>query len=296
MTGTEAASPLRSIRQPGPPPAERVVAVEGRGLEFPIRLNAGVRLLDGIAQAFAARGFTGGVVEVAELALDPMAYVMPALSATLQHAAYYSETFRPAGGVRLQHGALTFGRRDGAAFFHAHALWREVDGKRCGGHILPDDTVVAEAAEVTGFGFAGGGFRAVLDPETNFKLFEPAAGPAGLQGHVGARAFALRLRPNQDLAGALEGFCAACGIDRARIRGGVGSTIGARFTDGAVVEHFATEVYLRGGLIEPAPGGALRAHLPAGLVDYTGAIAEGVLSRGENPVLMTFEVILEEFQ
>jgi hypothetical protein len=35
------------------------------------------------------------------------------------------------------------------------------------------------------------------------------------------------------------------------------------------------------------------AEIEVGLVDLTGAIAEGRLVRGDNPVLMTLEVVLE---
>ena len=107
------------------------------------------------------------------------------------------------------------------------------------------------------------------------------------------RAFALRLRPNQDFAHGLEAFCRAQGIARARIRGGVGSTIGARFTDGRGVEPFATELTLTNGHIAASAAGALEAQLDIALVDYTGGLAQGRLVRGDNPVLMTMELVLE---
>ena len=116
----------------------------------------------------------------------------------------------------------------------------------------------------------------------------------GLRGIQGtSRAFALRLRPNQDFAGALEAFCRERGIIHAKLHGGVGSTIGARFTDGRAVEPFATEVAVRSGVIAQGTGGTLRAELDIGLVGYTGGIAEGRLMRGDNPVLMTMELVLE---
>jgi predicted DNA-binding protein with PD1-like motif len=107
------------------------------------------------------------------------------------------------------------------------------------------------------------------------------------------RAFALRLRPNQDFARALEGFCRERGIERARLHGGVGSIIGARFEDGRTVEPFATELLVRSGSIVPNASGDLEAALDVALVDYTGAIAQGRLVRGDNPVLMTMELALE---
>ena len=76
-----------------------------------------------------------------------------------------------------------------------------------------------------------------------------------------SRAFALRLRPNQDFAGALEAFCRERGIVSAKIHGGVGSTIGVRFADGRIVEPFATELAIRAGVIAAGAGGALEAEL-----------------------------------
>jgi hypothetical protein len=48
------------------------------------------------------------------------------------------------------------------------------------------------------------------------------------------------------------------------------------------------------GLVEPDADGVLRAEIDAALVDFTGALAEGRLEYGANPVLMTFELILTE--
>jgi len=280
------------IRQPGPAQSPRVLAVEGRGRAFPMRLEAGLPLLEAARQGFAAAGFASGTLSFGPLALSPFAYVIPALSRDGQNAAFYSETFRPAGISRLECGALTFGRRDGGPFFHCHAIWREADGKRSGGHILPDETILAEDATVPAFGIDGALFEANPDPETNFKLFGPVRALATAAD--GARAFALRLRPNQCFHAALEGFCREKGLARAVIHGGVGSLIGSAFEDGRVTEPFATEVCLTRGLVEPDADGVLRAQIDAALVDLTGALAEGRLEHGANPVLMTFELILAE--
>ena len=225
-------------------------------------------------------------------ALGPFAYVMPALSKTGENAAFYSDTFRPAGITRLKTGAMTLGGRDGAPFFHCHALWTEADGRAGGGHILPEETVVAEPFEAEAFGLDGALFAAEPDPETNFKLFGPI--PSAATGaETARRAYALRLRPNQDFAGALEAFCRQRGIISAKLHGGVGSIIGARFADGRTIEPFATEMAVSSGVIASGAGGALEAELDVALVDYTGGLAEGRLTRGDNPVLMTMELVLE---
>ena len=171
-------------------------------------------------------------------------------------------------------------------------VWTETDGNLHGGHILPEESIVAESFEVEAFGIDGAMFTAEPDSETNFKLFGPVA-RTGTNVRAECRAFALRLRPNQDFAAALETFCRQHGILRARIHGGVGSTIGAHFTDGRTVVPFATELAIKAGSVAPGADGTLQAELDVALVDYLGGIAEGRLMRGDNPVLMTMELVLE---
>jgi len=283
---------MRSIKQPGPPAPERIQWVEARGRAFSFTLQAGLPLLEAARRGFAAEGFAGGVLNMKGGALGPLAYVMPALSKTGENAAFYSDTFRPAGVTRLAMGAMTLGDRDGAPFFHCHALWTEADGRAGGGHILPEETVVAEPFEVEAFGIDGAVFTAEPDPETKFKLFGPV--PSAATGtEARSRAYALRLRPNQDFAAALEAFCREQGIARAKLHGGVGSIIGAHFADGRMVEPFATEMAVSSGVISSGADGAPEAKLDVALVDYLGGLAEGRLTRGNNPVLMTMELVLE---
>jgi len=283
---------MRQIKQPGPEVTARIQWVEARGRGFSFTLEAGLPLLEAALRGFAAQGFAGGVLNIRGGTLGPFAYVMPALSRNGENAAFYSETFRPEGHAWLKQATLTLGERDGAPFFHCHGLWLEAHCRVNGGHILPEETMVAEPFEVEAFGIDGAVFKAEPDPETNFKLFGPVA--SSVRGaDTTCRAFALRLRPNQDFAGCLEAFCRAQGIARAKIRGGVGSTIGARFTDGRIVEPFATELTVTAGIIAPGGLGAPEAQLDIALVDYTGGLAEGRLVRGDNPVLMTMELVLE---
>ncbi|QPF94943.1 PCC domain-containing protein [Bradyrhizobium commune] len=283
---------MRSIKQPGAAIAERIQWVEARGRAFTFTLQAGLPLLEAARRGFEAEGFAGGVLNFGSGTLGPLGYVMPALSKTGENAAFYSDTYRPAGMTRTRLGSMTLGQRDGAPFFHCHGLWIEADGKPSGGHMLPDETIIAEPFKVEAFGLDGAAFLAEPDPETNFKLFGPVASVAS-GARTTSRAFALRLRPNQDFAGCLEAFCRARGIARAKIHGGVGSTVGARFTHGGVTGPFATELAVTAGAVAPGRSGALEAALDVALIDYTGGIAEGRLIRGDNPVLMTMELVLE---
>jgi predicted DNA-binding protein with PD1-like motif len=282
---------MRHVTQPGAPVKERIQWVEARGRAFSFTLPPGLPLLEAARRGLAAEGFSGGTLNIKGGALAPLAYVMPALPRTAEHAAYYSDTFRPAGVTRLDMARMTFGRRDSAPFFHCHAFWREADGRRGGGHILPEETVVAEPCAVDAFGLEGAMFEAEHDGETNFKLFGPVASPSS--GAAARRhAFALRLRPNQDFAHTLEAFCRARGIANARLHGGVGSIIGARFADGRIVDPFATEMAVRTGTVL-SRGGVPEAELDVALVDHCGDLSEGRLTRGDNPVLMTMELVLE---
>lgn len=271
----------------------RIVAVEARGRGFSFDLEPGLPLLEAVRTGFAAEGFSSGVVEFGQLALAPIAYVTPALSKTPANAAFYSEIFRPAGITRVECGAMTFGLRDGASFFHCHALWREADGHASGGHILPEETIVAGPARVTALGLDGACFEAEPDPEINFKVFGPITMPRSTKT-AGSRIIALRLRPNQDFSQTIEHVCRTYNIAYARLRGGVGSTIGARLENGIIIDNFATEVFIQHGRIAPGADGMPIAKIDVGVVDYTGQRAEGTLVRGDNPVLMTFELVIEE--
>src|SRR6266851_187109 len=164
---------MRCIAQPGPPARERIQWVEARGRAFSFTCEAGLPLREAVRRGFAAAGFAGGTLNMRGARLGPFAYGMPALSSSSEHAAFYSDTFRPDGMTRLKMATMTLGRRDGAPFFHCHGLWTEADGRAGGGHILPGETVVAESFAVEAFGIDGATFTAEPDPETNFKLFGP---------------------------------------------------------------------------------------------------------------------------
>ena len=284
----------RFIQQVGEPFAERIVAVEGRGKALSLALKSGMRLVEAVAQAFKQAGFMGGVVNVGGLHLDRFSYVMPALSQDGANAAFYSDVYRPQGVIVLESGCMSFGRRDDAPFFHCHALWLEPDGLTHGGHILPDDVILAHDQTVTAFGFDGGIFEANPDRETNFKLFGPVKLPQHLHEDKSLQScYLLRLRPNQDLHHALEQFCLSHRLGHTRIWGGVGSTIGGRFVDGTSLNAFATEVFIRDGRINQRAVSLYQADIDVGYVDYLGQIARGPMKRGDSPVLMTFELLLE---
>jgi predicted DNA-binding protein with PD1-like motif len=281
---------MRSIEHPGPVHPERVQCVAASVRPVDVELPPGVTLLQGLADAVRAQETTSAVFSLRDLTLAPMVFVMPALSDSPEHVAYFSQRHESQGAARIESGSITYGLRDGQPSLHCHATWIEADGRRRSGHVLAAESRVERPARIDAWMLDGAAFEVQPDAETNFSLLQvtrAAARPGGLEALV------VRVRPNEDLCLALETLCADRNIRRGEIRGGVGSLIGTVFDDGRTVEPFVTEVFIRHGVIEPGADGALRAEVDVGLVAHTGEIAEGRLARGQNPVLITFELVIE---
>ncbi len=278
-------TPNRRKQQPGPALQPRVVAVPCQARKLSFSLEPGAVLLDAVSRHLG--NCAGAVLHLEGGGFGPFHYVIPALSSTTDHAAFYSDVFKPHGITRLESGRMTYGMRDGKPWLHCHGFLTEQDGRRSGGHVIPDATVIAASIKVDAWLLDGAAFVAVHDPETNFTLFAPQPAP---RTHDGAgRYIAVRLCPNQDLHGALDECCASNGFSRAIIRGGVASIIGAVFADGATATPFATEIFIRDEIA------GLHSAIDIGLVNYLGERHEGMLQKGANPVLMTAELLLEAF-
>lgn len=285
-------APSRRLVQPGPAGPVRIESVETAGRRLDLRLPTGISLQDAVAGALLAAGVESAVLTLRSGTLAPLVYVIPAPSPDAGHAAFYSLPFAPPGEARLEAANLTFGRRDGAPWLHCHGVWTEADGRRRAGHVIASETVIASPPQATAWGLAGAGFVAEPDTETNFALFRPVA-RAGSAESSAARFLAARIRPNEDLAAAVEALCRRHGFGGAVVRGGVGSLIGAVFADGAV-EDLATEVLVLSGEVRPDAAGRLRALIEVALADTAGAVHRGRLVRDANPVCITFELVLEE--
>ena len=135
---------------------------------------------------------------------------------------------------------------------------------------------------VQAWGIPGIAIATATDPETNFTLFQPSG-----KSDSGASAVVARVRPNEDIVTAVEAIANRHGIADGTIRGSLGSLIGAHFTNGTIVPDLATEVLVRSGRV--ANGVATIDLL---VVDGRGHVHDGVLTRGENPVCITFDLVL----
>ena len=165
--------------------------------------------------------------------------------------------------------------------------------------MLAAQCMVAHAMPARACGFADIGMTALPDPETNFTLLQPSGNvllppkasassqPAANNRHAAAGIVA-RVRPNEDITLALESIAARHGIRDAMVHGSVGSLIGARFTSGEAVDDPATEVLVRSGRVQDGV-----ASLDLLVADMQGRVHSGTLLRGQNPVLITFDLVLE---
>ena len=303
---------MRNILHPGPVAAQRVTSAPTALRQHAVTLAPGQTLLAALRQALASLATlaapaligrpASAVLTLAGGTLWPFAFVLPALSKTASHAVYFSDRHDATSPIRLDFATVTFGERDGHPALHCHAQWREADGTVGLGHVLADDAWLTAPIQAQAWCLDGAAFVAQADAETGFSLLEPepeAATQSDPQAlPLGAalvlpNCLALRLRPNQDLCNALEALCRQHGISRATLRGGVGSTVGAVFDDGRIVQPFVTELVVRQGRIRPDARGAPMAEIDISLVDHLGGQASGRLQRGANPVLVTFEAVLQ---
>lgn len=282
---------MRHIEHPGPVAAQRRRTVDCDMRHTQLKLPAGESLLATLASLLETNQATSAVVRLRGGSFDPFFYYMPALSPTPEHAVYFSHRYEPQGRVRLESATVTVGVRDAQPWLHCHGIWHDADGQRLGGHVVPDEAVISEPIDAAVWFLDGAAFEVVPSLETGFTLFEPVSTHATAQ--PGGGPFAMSVRPNEDLCTALEDECRARGIVSAHVHGGVGSLVGATFDDGREVVPFVTEVFIREGDITADGSGELTARIDASMVDHLGGLSEGRLQRGANPVLVTFELLIE---
>jgi predicted DNA-binding protein with PD1-like motif len=273
---------MRTLVQPGPVHPRRIESFAGVARPRTFIATAGLSLREALAAPLADAGFQSAVLRLADAEVEPFRFVMPDHAADGRHVAYFSAPRTPPGRSRITRANATFGFHEGKPFLHTHAAWIEADGRRRGGHILNDETILAAPVAVEAWGFAHLRIETAEDPETNFTLPRPSGTPAAT-----ANAVLARVRPNQDITEAVETIARSHAMTDATIVGSVGSLIGTRFADGRAVPDHATEVLITRGDVR---GGVARIELIS--VDMAGDVHEGRLARGDNPVCITFDLVL----
>jgi len=270
---------MRRITQPGPALQPRIDIAQSEGRKIDVVLEPGVALEEAVARATQA--FSSAWLEIRDAPVDALEYVIPAASPDDAHVAWYSDPRGFSGPGQIDHLGMVVGRHRGASFLHGHGLWTPKGAAQAMGHILAQRTILSQPVRASGIGLMGARFERLPDAETNFELFQAQGG-----GGTG-RFAALRIKPNQDFATALDAACTALGWTAVRACG-LGSLIGAEFESGEVLDSLPSEFLItdaKVGCDEPEPEIVIVG------VDG-GKILSGRLIRGQNPVLITAEVIL----
>jgi len=263
------------IDQPGPVGAPVSTALTGL-VPLAFDLPAGQTLDQALSSGLAAHGVSSGYVDLADLALSTLSYVIPARAPDARHVAWYSAPHQTAP-ARITRAGITCGTHQGAPFFHCHGLFETGDGAARMGHLLPESCVLATTGRAVGYGYAHARFARVPDPETGFDLFMPEQ----LSPPPTDQAMLVRIAPNVEIGAGLAMALQRTGWARARVHG-IGSIIGAHFDDGRVMDSFATELLVLSG---PDP-------LEIALVGLDGQHMQGRLAKGKNPVLITAEILV----
>jgi predicted DNA-binding protein with PD1-like motif len=274
---------MRGLVQPGPVHPARFDSFQGEPLALNFTLSPGQSLNKALTAPLIAAGMQSATVSFGGGALAPFHYVMPGPPDSALHVAYFTAPRAPAGETRVEAANATFGWDEGKPFVHIHGAWTEANGIRHGGHMLPHDCIVAREMPAQACGFTAIRMATAADPETNFTLFQPSGCST-----AHARGVVARIRPNADISLATEAIAQRHGLRNAAVRGSLGSLIGARFTDGRTVTDDATEVLVRRGAVRDGV-----AEFEMLVADMQGNVHQGLLVRGDNPVLITFDLVLE---
>lgn len=262
---------------PGPRAPDRVAWRRAHLRPITGVLPKGQTVMQAVGDLFAAQDCKGGVLSLAGVVCDPMRFVLPAPSTDGVHAAWYSDTHAPDGAWVIHSATAIVGLKDGAPFLHCHGVWGNPPQM---GHLLPFDSVLAQDVRVTGLGAADAWFDSLPDAETAFTLFTPQGGGDG-------SAILARILPGEDVITAIESLATRHSITNARLHA-VGSIDHISFAEGHRVACHATELRFDNAIL--ADGCA---HIRIEVVDIDGTISRGTLMRGNNPVGVTLELMIE---
>ena len=282
------------LDQPGPAGAPWVAVSTGL-CELDVLLPADVPLATVLAKVIKSQGLAGAYFSLTQAPVSRLEYVIPARSNDDEHVAWYSEVHKAAMPGRIEEAVFVCGSEAGAPYYHVHGVLRDAHQHEAMGHFLPDACVLSQAVRVRGFGFCDAFFDRQPDPQTRFDLFIPQ--PWGDTKSTTAKASKithegqlLRIAPNTEISAALIDCCQQAGWRQASVYG-MGSLIGAHFADGRVMNSFATEMLIRRGEVDLS-GASPAVSLDIQVVGLDGQLLRGQLATGQNPVLITAELLL----
>ena len=282
------------LNHPGPAWPERIVDVATPTVMKVVQLTPGLPLFDALVEAVKSTGYEYGAADYFGGFLEPLAYCVPG-DGNEQQAVTFSEP-RLRERVEIVTAASVIGVRHGGPYVHTHASWLTTDGELRAGHLFPESIVGSPAPWAVVSGMPGVHWESDDDPETLMPTFTPSPmhSEVIMQDAILGRAVVARVLPNEQLEEAIVEACRRHELKNAYVRGGSGSLIGAVFDGGPAgtrqVDGPATEVATLVGLVTDGQPEQLHAVL----VDKHGNVAAGALSKGQNHVAVTLELILQE--
>ncbi|MFC7363262.1 PCC domain-containing protein [Nocardioides astragali] len=298
MTVTEAygLSPSAArLVHPGPVAETRVVSLETRLNGFDVALPAGTPLLEALEWLLDETGCVSANGQLVGGELARFSYYIPDVGPAGGPVANFSRPYAGSAPGWMVRGGITIGRRDGRVWCHSHSLFVDAEGSERAGHLIPDEVVLGDGVRAQVWGGPDVLNEVQLDPETQMPLFTPRRVAHAGTGKV--RALVCRVRPNVDLVRTIEILTEQQGWAGAHVRGQVGSLIGGQLAQpgGTVLSAAgpATEVMFLEGTVRRVDG-RMTATLDAHLVDRNATVFSGRVIPGENPVAMTYELVLTE--
>lgn len=287
--------------------------LEPRIIVFPTRMTTrevefapGSDLFLELGRQLDSHGCRAASVELLEGDFGDVVYVHPAFGPDAAHPMSFTEELRTEPPTALRQGSGTTGFRHGEHFSHLHASFVDDNGRTTGGHLLPG-TSVGEAGMTVRLHFLSDvEWESTDDPETGFSAFSPAEPATASSMASGATmetaeglapstpAAVVRIRPGVCLDTAVAQIARRAGFARARVVVGLGSTVGALLDpldseETGVIEVAwpAVEFTHLSGTVDR---GSTR--LIGEVVDVAGNVAAGAVRKKENPVAVTFELLI----
>ncbi|WP_050763457.1 hypothetical protein [Roseibium sp. TrichSKD4] len=271
---------LYFVQHKGPADSERQQLVKCHGEPLELQLAANQPLAEAVAGAMEHSGFETAWLEIADVPVEKLSYVIPAESPDDDHVAWYSD-IKSFDTGRIKRLGMVVGKHQSATFIHGHGAWHALEGETKFGHVLAGETFLATDVRAKGIGIRGAVFDRSHDAETKFDLFKIREIATSGGDHA-----LLRLKPNVELVKGVEQALQQLGWQRAKVSG-LGSLAGAVFEDGSRMTSFATEFLITDYL---AGEGAAPEIMIVGETD--GDIITGNLTADQNPILVTAELVL----
>lgn len=284
---------MQPLVHPGPISERRIISVPVRTQRVFYPLQPGRTIVGQLHEALVALGADSGFAELHGGEYAPLSYCTPDV-ATRERALSFSDT-SDHNRAPLLYGSVTLGVRENEPYMHSHCFWQALDGTLEGGHVWLETEAGSTPPFAVVTAVFGALWRSTTDPETNMPVFTPEKLGAVMQHETDT--IIARVLPNIDITEALLKVCREAGYERASVRAGLGSFVGATFIDRVSGEHItvdgpATEVIALIGDVHTVDG-ELQTQLSCTLVDRHGVIHAGQLVPGENLIAATFELTVQ---